>query len=146
MLIRADVKPIINEKFDSIPETVETVENLTDNVCQKYKFSDKERDSVAIAVTEAVNNAIFHGNKLDTAKKVHFRVYFDNDTLYFFVQDEGTGFNPGEVPDPLEPDNLLKEHGRGIFILKSLMDQVEYDFSAGGTTIKLAKTKQAKPS
>lgn len=122
-------------------ENVEKVEELTERITKGMKFSEDERDSIAIAVTEAVNNAIIHGNKLDQSKRVHLSISVVNKTLTVIVKDEGTGFNPEKLPDPLDPENLLKESGRGIFILKSLMDDVIYDFSDKGTVLTLIKHK-----
>ena len=122
-------------------ENVEKVEELTERITKGMKFSEDERDSIAFAVTEAVNNAIIHGNKLDQSKRVHLSISVVNKTLTVIVKDEGTGFNPEKLPDPLDPENLLKESGRGIFILKSLMDDVIYDFSDKGTVLTLIKHK-----
>ena len=122
-------------------ENVEKVEELTERITKGMKFSEDERDSIAIAVTEAVNNAIIHGNKLKKKKRVHLSISVVNKTLTVIVKDEGTGFNPEKLPDPLDPENLLKESGRGIFILKSLMDDVIYDFSDKGTVLTLIKHK-----
>lgn len=139
MVDKLNSKELISETFASIPETVEKVELITDRISRKLKFSEPDRDSIAIAITEAVNNAIYHGNKLDKQKKVRFTIHELPNALRFTVGDEGSGFKPDDVPNPLDPANLLKENGRGIFILKSLMDQVSYDFSGGGTTITLVK-------
>jgi len=122
-------------------ENVEKVEELTERITKAMRFSEDECDSIAIAVTEAVNNAIIHGNKQDPQKKVYLKILADKNTLRVVVQDEGRGFNPDNLPDPLDPDNLLKESGRGIFILKSLMDDVSFDFSPKGTILTLIKHK-----
>ncbi|KAA3619400.1 MAG: ATP-binding protein [Calditrichaeota bacterium] len=142
MAVKLNTQQLISKTFASVPETVEHVETITDNISRKMKFSEQDRDSIAIAITEAVNNAIYHGNKLSARKKIHFAIFSKGDTLQFVVRDEGSGFKPDDVPDPLEPDNLLKENGRGIFILKSLMDEVYYDTSENGTTLTLIKTKK----
>ncbi len=125
-------------------ENVEKVEALTDRVTRSLKFDEKARDSIAIAVTEAVNNAIIHGNRLDPRKSVYVDIFSIKDGIKIVVRDEGSGFNPEKVPNPLAPENLLKESGRGIFILKSLMDEVEYDFSQGGTQVTMIKYKKGK--
>ncbi len=125
-------------------ESVEKVEELTDKITKSLKFNDRARDSIAIAVTEAVNNAIIHGNKLDPNKSVYVDIIASDERIQITVRDEGDGFNPDEVPNPLAPENLLKESGRGIFILKSLMDEVTFDFSKGGTEVTMVKYKQGK--
>lgn len=134
------------QKYDLILsseiENVEKVEELTERVTKKMNFPEDERDSIAIAVTEAVNNAIIHGNKRDPAKKVYLSIHAEGRVFKVSVRDEGPGFNPENLPDPLDPDNLLKESGRGIFILKSLMDEVVFEFAeAGGTIITMVKVK-----
>lgn len=122
-------------------ENVEKVEELTERISKMMKFSADECDSIAIAVTEAVNNAIIHGNKQDPQKRVYLNISVENNTLKVIVKDEGKGFNLEGLPDPLDPENLLKESGRGIFILKSLMDDVSFVFSRNGTTLTLTKHK-----
>ena len=139
MADKLNIEELISETFASIPETVEQVETITDKISRKLKFSEPDRDSIAIAITEAVNNAIYHGNKLDKKKKVRFSIHALPNALQFTIGDEGNGFKPDDIPNPLDPANLLKENGRGIFILKSLMDQVNFDFSGKGTTITLVK-------
>ena len=127
----------------SLPESVETVEQLVEEHIRSLNFSDEECDSIAIAVTEAVNNAIYHGNKQDPDKMVEFEMFSYKDEVRFIIRDQGTGFDPKGLPDPLLPENLLKESGRGIFIVKSLMDKVEFDFTPTGTTITLQKRRGA---
>jgi serine/threonine-protein kinase RsbW len=129
--------------FPSQVEYIEQVEALTEKACNYAKFSEDERDSMAIAVTEAVNNAILHGNKKNLDKAVHVTITATSDTVRVVILDEGDGFNPQKIDNPLEPQNLLKESGRGVFIVRSLMDQVSFDFSKGGTEITLVKTRKA---
>jgi serine/threonine-protein kinase RsbW len=90
-----------------------------------------------IAVTEAVNNAINHGNKLDPSKKVQFNVEADNEKIYIYVKDEGNGFNPQEIDDCLEPENLLKASGRGVFIIRELMHEVKIRSNSSGTEVEM---------
>ncbi len=122
-------------------DQVERVEKLADKISKEMKFPEPERDKIAIAVTEAVNNAILHGNKLDPSKKVSIQIRVNEKSITFIVRDQGSGFDPDSLPDPLDPQNLLKESGRGIFILKSLMDEVSFDFSDDGTQITMVKYK-----
>ena len=122
-------------------EQIEAVEELAENAADQMGFSEDERDSLAIAVTEAVNNAILHGNGQDASKKVRIKFLFQESQLTVRIKDEGVGFNPDQVSDPLAPENLLKESGRGIFILSSLMDDVRFEFHDDGTEIILVKGK-----
>jgi len=96
---------------------------------------------VAITSTELINNAILHGNKGDASKKVMIRLQVDDDTICVDIIDQGDGFDATSVPDPLAEENLLKEVGRGIFIVKSLVDSLEYDNEPGwGTKASLKKS------
>ncbi len=122
-------------------ERIEEVERMAEEAADRMRFNEEDKDSLAIAVTEAVNNAIIHGNKRDAAKKVVIRFVFQENGLLVSVKDEGEGFDPGQLSDPLAPENLLKESGRGIFILSSLMDDVTFHFEGGGTEIRMLKKK-----
>ena len=122
-------------------EEIEAVEEMAERAADKMKFSEEERDSLAIAVTEAVNNAIIHGNKQDRRKRVNLRFDFEGEKLIVKIRDQGTGFNPDKISDPLAPENLLKESGRGVFILSTLMDEVKFNFDKG-TEITLVKVRK----
>lgn len=122
-------------------EEIESVEKMAERAADKMKFSEEERDSLAIAVTEAVNNAIIHGNKQDRRKRVNLRFEFEDEKLIVKIKDQGTGFNPDRISDPLAPENLLKESGRGVFILSTLMDEVKFNFDKG-TEITLVKIRK----
>lgn len=123
-------------------ENIEKVEALAEKAATHARFSEDEKDSLAIAVTEAANNAILHGNKKNPEKKVHINIVATNGSVRVVIRDEGDGFNPQKIGNPLEPENLLKESGRGIFIVRSLMDEVSFDFSKGGTKITLLKKRK----
>ncbi len=122
-------------------EHIEAVEKLAEQAADRMQFDEDQKDSLAIAVTEAVNNAILHGNQQDKSKRVFIKFLFEKERLVVRIRDEGPGFNPDKVSDPLAPENLLKESGRGIFILSSLMDDVKYEFGKGGTELVLVKNK-----
>lgn len=119
-------------------EELSRIEQLTEDVATKLSLSEDARDNLAIAVTEAVGNAIVHGNKKDPNKKVTIKFVLRDNFVHVSVTDQGEGFQPDELADPLDPANLMKESGRGIFILKSLMTDVCFDFSKGGTTLKFS--------
>ncbi|MFQ5652002.1 MAG: ATP-binding protein [bacterium] len=118
------------------------IERMAEQAADQMAFSEEDKDSLAIAVTEAVNNAILHGNKQDPSKRVFIRFLFHATRLEVTIKDEGRGFNPEQVSDPLAPENLLKESGRGIFILSSLMDDIRYEFDEDGTKVILVKEKK----
>lgn len=120
------------------------VEEMAEKAADLMNFNDEERDSLAIAVTEAVSNAIVHGNKEDEAKRVEVVFEVGRGRVRVSVKDQGPGFDPEKVNNPLDPENLLKESGRGIFILSALMDEVSFDFSKGGTLLTMVKRKKQK--
>ncbi len=123
-------------------ESLSKIENISGEIARKMDFSKDQKDNLSIAVTEAVGNAIVHGNQKNADKKVHILFKLKKNRVDVFVRDEGKGFNPDELDDPLNPQNLMKESGRGIFILKALTDDVSFSFSPSGTTVKFTLTKK----
>ncbi|MCO5259793.1 MAG: ATP-binding protein [Crocinitomicaceae bacterium] len=124
----------IPSTFDSIHE----VESLIDTVCTKMDVSESF-GNILIAVTEAVNNAIIHGNKNNLSKQVYIKSADNNDSFCFVVEDEGNGFDFNSLPDPTAPENLEKENGRGIFLMRNLSDEVE--FSNNGSSVSIFFSK-----
>jgi serine/threonine-protein kinase RsbW len=94
---------------------------------------------LAISITEIVNNAIMHGNKGDPNKTVTIKIKFIGEDVEVGIRDQGNGFNPETVPNPIEESNLLNQVGRGIFIVRSLMDSVDFHFGDSGTEVVLRK-------
>lgn len=121
--------------FASKIENITHVEKLVDDLCSKYDLSSEIYGNMMVAVVEAVNNAILHGNKLDPDKKVLVRFELNDDVLIFTVSDQGEGFDFNEIPDPTLPENIEKPHGRGIFLMKHLVD--EMDFHNNGCEVEL---------
>ena len=118
-------------KTDSLLE----IETFIDSICDKYSIGEDHYGNILIALTEAINNAITHGNKLDPNKKVKLNMSSKNSNLSFVIQDEGEGFDFDNIPDPTLPENLTKLNGRGVFLMKSWADEVV--FEAKGTSITL---------
>ena len=106
----------------SIGENIRLVEDFILGIHDEVHFSESVLDRIMISVTEATNNAILHGNKSIAEKEVHVTCTCFDDHTVFTVEDEGGGFSPENVPDPLEEANLLKEGGRGILIIRSMID------------------------
>jgi serine/threonine-protein kinase RsbW len=111
------------------------VEKIVGNVCDDFGVPEDAFGNVLIAVSEAVNNAIQHGNKNNPEAKVEIKVANQNDTFCIQVKDEGQGFSYEDLPDPTAPENLLKDSGRGVFLMKNLADEVE--FLNTGSTVNL---------
>lgn len=118
-------------------QELQRMERLAKTIGKRYGLSQDQIINLAIAMTETVSNAILHGNKEDPKKKVYITFWVKEDALYMDVQDEGEGFDLSKVEDPTLPENLMKERGRGIFILKNLVDEVSFSFSPHGTTVHM---------
>jgi serine/threonine-protein kinase RsbW len=99
-------------------------------------------ESIGLAVREAVANAIVHGNRCEPEKTVRiFIALYENCDLLIIVKDSGSGFDPSRLPDPLAAENLLANHGRGIFLMKQLMDEVDFTFDHG-TEVHMRRQRQ----
>ena len=111
----------------SQPESINLVEKLIDEIKSEYNIHEECYGNMLVAVTEAVNNAIQHGNKYDPEKMVHISYEIEPDQIAFTVSDEGTGFDYLNLPDPTDPENIEKPTGRGVFLMKNLADKVEFN-------------------
>ncbi len=121
--------------FNSKADNIVIAEKLVDDVCKKFSVDEDYYGNILIAVTEAVNNAINHGNRQNPDKKVQLDFVERADRLSFSVQDEGEGFDHENLPDPTDPANIEKISGRGVFLMKHLADEVE--FSENGTRVEM---------
>lgn len=132
----AEVKLSIDSEF----ENIELVQAVLEDSLSRLALDDDSRYWIGIAVREAVANAIKHGNQQDSTKKVTVDLTVVDELLKIQISDEGEGFDPTEVADPLNPENLLKPSGRGIFYMKRFMDDIQYSFGpSGGTMVTLLK-------
>jgi serine/threonine-protein kinase RsbW len=122
----------------STPEEIKGVEQFLEAVNRKSRLDDGTFHRLFVSATEAVNNAILHGNKSDPEKKVCVRCLVNKDSIVVSVTDEGEGFDPSKIPNPLDEQNLLKESGRGVFLIRSMMDRVDIHPSEKGTTVEMA--------
>lgn len=126
--------------FPSSQKFLAAVDRFVERELKKAGFAKEVIADVAISVSEFVNNAILHGNRQDESKKVTLELFQTPAEIIICVEDEGEGFDPNQVANPLEGENLLKEVGRGIFIAKTLVDAVEFERGKkGGTRVKLTK-------
>ena len=103
------------------------VESMIDKACQTIGIDEDMYGNVLIAVTEAVNNAIIHGNSMHVAKEVKLEFYETSEGFGFTICDEGVGFDHLHLPDPTSPENIEKENGRGIFLMRNLADEVLFN-------------------
>ncbi len=116
----------IQIQIPSLAENIRIVESFIDNAKDQFDLNDDIYGNIMIAITESVNNAIIHGNKLDAKKNVSLVLDVTDDILHFQVLDQGPGFDFQQLPDPTDPDNIDKPGGRGIFLMKHLADEVSF--------------------
>jgi serine/threonine-protein kinase RsbW len=124
-------------EFPSLFEMIDLVQALTDQLAKMLGLDDDSQHWVGVAVRESVINAIKHGNRFDAGKLVELEFTMTPSAaapaeLLIRVRDHGAGFEPDELPDPLAPENLLKASGRGIFFMRSFMDDVRIQRATGG--------------
>ena len=115
----------VERLLDSTLSSVDHAEELAAGMAQKAGFDEDELMKIGIAVREAVVNAVVHGNRYHEHKKVRFSVVKNSERLTVRVADEGEGFDFERLPDPLAPENLMRSCGRGIFLIRSFMDELE---------------------
>lgn len=114
-------------EITSNPERILEVEQFIEEIRDFLGFKDDVFGNVMIAVTEAVNNSIRHGNRGDDSKLVHIKCASLNPyRIMMAVEDEGNGFDPEALPDPTAPENMLRESGRGVFLMRQLSDEIHF--------------------
>ena len=121
----------------SDPKNVHRVEQFLLKMNSSLKFSDEQLGTLLVVVTEAVNNAIIHGNKRNASKKVVVTGTVEDHLLVIKVKDEGKGFDPQGIPNPIDEGNLLRESGRGVFLMRQLAENVSYNSRGNEVTMKI---------
>jgi serine/threonine-protein kinase RsbW len=113
-------------------ENIEMAQHLCGKLLEGRGLPDETRHWILMALREALANAIKHGNARDLSKRVHLEMNVAEGWLQIRIRDEGAGFDPAKVEDPLAPENRLKTSGRGIFYMKTFMDEVRFSRAEGG--------------
>lgn len=121
----------------STPKSIGRVEGFLAKINARVALDEIQMHKLMVSLTEAVNNAIIHGNKANPKKKVRVVCECLPELLEFTITDEGKGFKPDKVKNPLKEENLLNTSGRGIFLMRTLMDKVEFDIGKAGATVRL---------
>ena len=129
----------VSYTLDSTLETVDSAEQTASRMAAEAGFGEDEVMQISMAVREAAVNAVLHGNAYDPDKKDKLEFETTSRELVITIRDQGKGLDPAKIPDPLAPENLLKTSGRGIFLIRSFMDEVQILPSQTGTEIKLVK-------
>jgi serine/threonine-protein kinase RsbW len=130
----------LRSEVSAIPSFVDTLINLI----RKCGGISVNEEDIEIALHEALSNAVIHGNHEDPCKQISVRCRCGTDEVSIVIRDEGQGFDPDEVPDPTAPENIQSTHGRGIYLMKNLMDEVR--FEQGGTVVYLRKSARESRS
>ena len=129
----------------SLPSRIDTVATAAAAVAEfvgRLGISEEAAFGIDMAVREAVTNAVLHGNRQDEEKTVDISLKSSPDAVEISVHDQGPGFNPEEVPDPTVQENILKASGRGIFFMRTFMDEVDWLIRpGGGTTVRMVKRR-----
>ncbi len=121
--------------FNSDTKNINIIEKLIDDLSNQFDLHSDVYGKLLLGVVEGVNNAIVHGNKLDKNKDVEVEYSIDDKRVEFIIKDQGDGFDYTNVPDPTKPENLEKTHGRGIFLMHHLADEIE--FEENGSIVKM---------
>ena len=129
----------VSYTLDSTLETVNSAEATASQMASEAGFPDEDVMKISMAVREAAINAVLHGNAYDPGKKVKIEFQQSPQGLVITIRDQGKGIDLNAIPDPTAPENLLKTSGRGIFLIRSFMDEVQINPSQTGTEVKLIK-------
>lgn len=131
------IAPLESKKIElkSSVESIAEVEQLINIIFEDYDLSPDYYGNMLVALTEAVNNAIRHGNKLDEKKVVTLAFKHEGDKYRFIISDQGRGFDFNNIPDPTSPENIEKPDGRGIFLMQNLANEVH--FTNNGSIVEL---------
>ena len=132
----------VSYRMESTLDSVNKAEEMADQAASQAGFDEDMRGGITMAMREGMINAVLHGNAYDPGKRVNLTFEQTGPELIVTIADEGKGFTPEEVPNPLNPENLLKQSGRGIFLMRTFMDEVRFRKLSSGTEITLIKRLQ----
>ncbi len=125
-----------NIRIQSSLSNLGIVENAIDSITREAGINQENYGKILVSVMEAVNNAIVHGNKFDEKKFVNIDILLENNLLKVIIEDEGGGFKLSEVPDPTKPENLENLNGRGVFLMRNLADEIEFNKTGNRVILK----------
>jgi len=130
---------VVKLEMPSEIKLIYILDAISNEILKQMGFSEEDIEQANLAIIEAGTNAIKHGNKNDPSRRVNFQFHLGEDKLAVVVQDEGEGFDTNKLPDPLDPENLLKTNGRGIFLMQICMNEVTFD--KNGSEVRMVKYK-----
>ena len=117
-------------------ENIIKVEEMINSVCEDFNINEDYYGNILVALTEAVNNAIYHGNKSNPQKHIEISFKATPDLVSFVIKDEGSGFGFSNLPDPTDPENIEKPNGRGVFLMRNLADNVSFEENGSKVTLE----------
>lgn len=123
-------------RIESKLSNLSAVENTIDEITRENGINKENYGKILVSVLEAVNNAIVHGNKSDETKFVNIDIILKNNILEISIEDEGKGFSPEDVPDPTSPENVERTNGRGVFLMKNLADEIQFNRKGNKVILK----------
>lgn len=130
----------IEVTIPSDPARAREVQHDVEQALKAHCFADKDVFGIRLALEEAIVNAIKHGNQLDSSKRVHIKYHVSQAHFEIHIKDEGPGFNPDDIPDPMAPENLERDCGRGLLLMKHYMTEVK--FHPPGNVVSMIKVRQ----
>jgi serine/threonine-protein kinase RsbW len=129
--------------LDSELVSIDTIEQTALDFAQRAGFDEDTASNIAMVAREAAANAVIHGNQYAAGKHVTATFEASSDSVLIRVADQGTGFDASNIPDPLAPENLLRSSGRGVFLMRAFMDEVNFRQLSPGTEITLIKRRKS---
>ncbi len=121
------------KEVPSNPELLPELEEFIIHIAELSHLEKEKFNNLVLSFSEAVSNSFLHGNKLDKKKKVKITVKVNDEKMTVMIKDQGKGFSIKDVPDPTKPENILKDSGRGIHIMRSFLNDLKYNFTPTGT-------------
>ncbi|OGU66205.1 MAG: hypothetical protein A2499_05600 [Stygiobacter sp. RIFOXYC12_FULL_38_8] len=137
MRIESLAEKTYNRVVSSDPEILPELEEYIIKIAKEVNLDDSKINNLALSFSEAISNCMKHGNRFDKSKTVSITVNINDSKLTIVLKDEGKGFDLKAVPDPTKPENILKDSGRGIHIMKNFLDDLRYNFTPTGTEVIL---------
>jgi serine/threonine-protein kinase RsbW len=138
-------RELLNRDFESTLESVDEAEAAIIGAGEREGFDEDDLHKIGMAVRECMVNAVVHGNRYNVNKRVHVMLTYGQESLTVRIADQGEGFEPSDVPDPLAEENLLRHSGRGVFLIRAFMDEVHFrKLTPFGTEVTLVKKKSVE--
>lgn len=124
---------IYTKEINSDPAIVPTLDEFIIGIAKECGMNPEKFNNLSLSFSEALSNSIIHGNKSDPNKKIKITININNSKMVIIIKDEGKGFDINSIPDPTKPENILKDSGRGIHIMRAFLDDLYYKFTEEGT-------------